>query len=212
MNNNYTNIRDFGKQVQGNDPLTYCLVDTMDKNFYSVIGDLYGPRSNRCQAYMADYCSKDWNGYCEYYYQQHQPENSDTWPNTQHWPNTEQNNVFGAVFNQPQSMGNQLLQNASARKYCDYVNCGKRCESFDPMNPNSPKITFYENNRVGQGCVPVCRVNTNEIDNDPLMDRMLSNPTVVAPTLINICNSNPSLKNSNTKIGQFCKRYERNLK
>ena len=213
MKSNYTPIKKFGKNVQSNDPLTYCLVDTMDKNFYNVIGDLYGPRSDRCQAYMAQKCADDWNGFCEYYVQEHQFKDQG-WPINVPAPNTEQNNVFGEAYNQNVSLGDQLLQNASARKYCDYVNCQKRCEPFDPTNPDSPQITFYDSNRVGQGCVPVCRVDPNTIDNDPLMDRMLSKPTAVAPTLINICNTarREGTDLSGTKLGKFCERYHQNMR
>jgi len=213
MQSNYTSIRKFGDKAKGNDPLTYCLVDTMDKNFYNVIGNLYGPRSDRCQAYMAQRCADNYDGFCEYYVQEHQYKD-EGWPINVPAPNTEQNNIFGATYNQPASLGDQLLQNASARKYCEYVNCHKRCEPFDPMNPNSPQITFYESNgQVGQGCVPLCRVDPSKVDNDPLMNRMLSKPSVVAPTLINICNTakRDGTDLSGTKVGRFCQRYHENM-
>ena len=215
-NNNYASIKNFGQGVYkaslgDNAPLQFCLTDTMDKNFYSVIGDLYGPRSDRCQAYMAERCSKNWDGYCEYSYQTNNTTHGQ-WPNDQYWPNTEQNNVFGPEYNQPATTGQQLLQNASARKYCTYPTATKRCEPFDPLNPDSPTITMYEFG--GKGAVPVCTVDPNGLDDDPLMNRMLDNPRVVAPTLINIMNTckREGIDLSGTRLGKFSDRYFEQMK
>lgn len=218
MKNTYANIQAFGQStcqpcVGTNDPLTYCLVDTMDKSFqHGSTADLYGPRSNKCQAYMAERCAQKWDGACEYFYREHGPNGQ--WPNNQYWPNTQQNNVFGPAFNTPQTMGEQLLQNTSMRKYCSMPTCDKVCEPFDPLNPNSPTITYYKSRSYnGQGCVPICNVKPTEIDQDPVMDRMLANPRANAAVLINICNT--AQRNgtdlSGTKLGGFCQRYHQQL-
>lgn len=217
--NRYANYTNFGNnqnppQSGNNDPLTYCLVDTMDKNFqHGPMGPLYGPRSQKCQLYMAQRCADNWDGFCEYYYQ-HNNTNSQ-WPDSQLWPNTVQPRYWaGSLNNVPLSTGEQLLQNAGERRFCTYRNCSPRCEPFDPMNPNSPSVIYYDDPYgYGENCVPECRVDPKTIDQDILMDRMLDNPKASATTLINICNTSKreGIDLSGTKIGAFCNRYLANI-
>lgn len=79
------------------------------------------------------------------------------------------------------------------------------------MNPNSPKITYYTNPiNEDSGCVPVCRVDPTQIDNDPVMNRMLANPLAAAPVMINICNTakREGINLNGTKLGKVCQRYQ----
>lgn len=207
----YSTISKFGQnqaQCYGtNDPLTYCLQDNMDKNFHhSPNGSAYGPRSKQCQVYMAQRCANNWDGFCEYFYQSHGT--SGSWPDNQKWPNT------GTVNKQniPEFLttGEQLLQNTAERKYCSFENCNEKQEPFDPLVVNSPTITYYQS---GPGCVQTCKVNPREIDNDPVMNRILMDPMVGGSTLINICNTskNQGINLSGTKVGQFCDAYFANF-
>lgn len=212
----YANINNFGSTCNtpgGNDdPLSYCLVNTTDKNFqHGSIGHLFGPRSQKCQTYMAQRCAENWDGFCEYYYRANQP-SSDQWPNQRAWPNTDQLRAWDRLGRPTLSNGNQLLQNAGERRFCTYLNCKPRCELFDPTNPSSPTITYYDNTSLSS-CVPVCDQIPDNIDQDPVMNRMLANPQAAAPTLINICNTarRTGRDLSGTKIGKFCKRYHQNM-
>jgi hypothetical protein len=209
----YANYSTFGNNVQtpASDPLTFCLVDTMDKQFqHGGHAGLYGPRSQKCQAYMAQRCAEKWDGFCEYSYRENNPRSSG-WPNEQAWPNTAQSITDSASITGNLSTGSQMLGDAAARRFCKFSGT-PRCESFNPMDPNSPKVYYYENCNVGQcggSNIPVCQVDASTIDNDPLMDRCLENPAAAAPTLINICNTakRTGANLAGTKIGKFCERY-----
>jgi hypothetical protein len=211
--NQYANISNFGGKnnppcAGTNDPLTYCLVDTMDKSFqHGSIGHLFGPRSQKCQAYMSERCANNWDGFCEYSYKTNTPQ-SGAWPNAQIWPDTQQPKAWNtALAGTALSTGEQLLANTAMRKYCTFNNCPPpRCEPFDPTNPDSPNISYYDNS---YNCIPTCTVDPSIIDNDPVMDRMISNPKAASTTLINICNTarRTGAALGGTKIGNFCNRY-----
>ena len=196
----YANIRNFGSPTNS-EPLTVCLADTMDKSFQNgSIGHLFGPRSKRCQAYMTEKCADKWDGYCEYFVQQNGP--NAPWPQNIPWPNIQQR-PWETQLGLPTLLtsGEQMLKGAAERRFCTYPTCQPTCEPFDPTNPNSQRVKYYPNE-----CIPVCRVDPNTIDQDPLMDRMIANPTVTGGTLINICNTakRDGTDLSGTKIGAFC--------
>lgn len=213
MNNSYARIANFGPSsappCEGtNNPLTYCLVDTMDKDFqHAPNGVLYGPRSEKCQLYMSERCAKNWDGYCEYFYKTKGPNGE--WPYNQRWPNMGEAAQTGLS---PASLttGEQLLQDTAQRRFCKFASNCKKCEEpFDPMNPQSERVYKYRNTITGGKCVPVCSVDPSSIDNDPVMDRLLTNPSVGAGTLINICNTSRNLgvDLSGTKVGRLCQGY-----
>lgn len=206
----YRKISDFGTDIKtdNNNPVTLCLVDSMDVKFQNgSIGNLFGPRSRPCQLYMAERCSKDWDGYCEYYYRMNS--NTGDWPNSQPWPNTVQERWWANSFNlnKQLSTGEQLLQNAAERKYCTYPTCSKFCERMNPTDPKSPMITYYANPyTMENNCVPECSVDPSKIEDDPVMNRCLENPSACAATLMNVCIT-AKRKGTNlngTKLGKFC--------
>ena len=217
MSYKYANYSKFGNNVQtpSSDPLTFCLVDTMDRKFqHGGTAADYGPRSQKCQAFMAQRCADKWDGFCEYFYVENGSGGS--WPNQQAWPNMAQPITDTTKYTGQLSTGSQLLGDAASRRFCTYANCAPTCESFDPMNPNSPKVYYYNNcnsKDCSSDCIPICTVDTTTIDQDPLMDRCLQNPTAAAPTLMNICNTakREGLDLSGTKIGAFCQKYDQGL-
>ena len=210
--NSYANISSFGNRTYqgGDDPLTFCLQETMDSKFqHGGIANIYGPRSQQCQAFMAERCAKKWDGFCEYAFrEQRSNPNNLPQPNMiqQSWQNT---SGLGQIS---LDTGGQLLQNAAQRKYCTFANCTPRSEPFDPTNPSGARITVYDN-MDGRGCLPVCQADPATVDADPLMQRMLLNPVAAAPTLINICNT--SRRNGvdleGTQLGSLCKGYHANM-
>jgi hypothetical protein len=208
---NYANVGQSGAQpVTGsNDPLTYCLVDTMDKQFqHGSIANLYGPRSQNCQLYMADRCAAKWDGFCEYYYRVH-GSNDGQWPNNQYWPDTVQPSRADGV-NVPLPLGRQLLRNAGERRFCEFPTCDEKTELFNPLDPHGPRIRYFvPRNGSGGSCIPVCRVNPATIDADPLMDRMMQDIPASGSTLINICNTakREGTNLSGTRLGDLCARY-----
>lgn len=213
----YKTIADFGQNTCGyepRDPLTMCLADTMDKSFMNGgIARLFGPKSRKCEAFMADRCAKNYDGYCEYYYQ-----NKDTGtPLSQPYPNSLQDrpwmNRFGLT--NPVLTGDQFLQNVAERKYCRYANCVPTYEPFNPLDVHSPMVTYYvdpvNSNNV---CIPICdKINPATLDNDPVMNRMLANPDAASSTLINICNTanRTGIDLKGTKLGTVCDLYLKNI-
>ncbi len=219
MNYRYANVQTLGNHLQPpcvgtNDPLTQCLVDTMDRKFiHGGIANTTGPRSMKCQHYMAQRCAQNWDGFCEYFYQNHGKNGQ--WPDNRAWPiaNARQWEIETGVAKQL-TMGEQLLRNTAERRYCTYTDCRPVCEPFDPTNPDSPTITYYVGpNGMQQSCTPVCTVNPSLIDNDPVMNRMLANTDAAAGTLINICNTakNTGVSLSGTKLGKVCDNYFKNM-
>jgi hypothetical protein len=191
------------------DPLTFCLADTMDSKFlHGSTAVEYGPRSRSCQNFMAERCANKWDGFCEYFYVEHSK--AKEWPNNRIWPNMGSPNQWinkGASVN---TIGEQLLKDAAERKYCTYPTCTPVKRPFDPMNPQSPMVTSWQNSQGGtDGCVPVCRVNPATVDGDVIMDRMLANPMVAGSTIINICNTaaREGTDLRGTKIGALCANY-----
>lgn len=204
----YVPISDFGcgKITNKNEPLTMCMTDTMDIGFMggSAAARNYGPRSFKCQAYMAERCAKNYDGYCDYFYIKNSQTNN--WPNNQKWASIQGNNWQGNFgLNTNLTIGEQLLSNTADRKYCVYPNCAPIREPFNPMDPASPMVTYY----ARQNQVPICTVDKTTIDSDPVMNRCLANPSAAASTLVNICNTskNQGIDLSGTKIGAFCDRY-----
>ena len=216
MNSSYMPISQFGNTKQNqtnfNDPLTFCLADTMDKNFqHGAMGVTAGPRSSKCQAFMAERCANKWDGFCEYFYRKHRSNNE--WPNTRVWPDT-----FTPKFWTDQTstltIGDQLLKNAAETKYCEYPACAPYTEPFDPTNPNSAKVTYWRaRDGSGGGCIPVCRVNPATVNDDVVMNHMLANPNAASNTIINICNTSrrEGTDLSGTKLGRVCDRYFKNM-
>ncbi len=202
---NYSQIKYFGSNNSStNDPLTYCLVQNWDKNFtHSPTGDLFGPYSEKCQLFMAERCSKEWDGFCEYYYQNQ---------NTQQYPNTVQGcDSVNDVVCKGLTVGETLLTNAAERRFCKFPGCTMKSEPFDPNIANSPWITYRVGNcdTGNQNCVGVCTVDPRTIDQDSVMNKCLENPKACMTTLANICNTSRrnGIDLSGTKIKRWCDVY-----
>lgn len=211
----YANIKSFGQHNQPpcvgtNNPLTYCMTYSLDRKFQhgGAIGNLTGPGSAKCQNYMGERCAQNWDGFCEYFYEENG--RNAKWPNNRRWPiyNARQIDVdvgSPAFLN----AGDQLLKQTAERKYCTFQNCAKICEPFDPTDPNSPKITYYTDSNYASTCTPVCKVDPTTIDADPVMNRMLANPRAAASTLVQLCTNGQNLKG--TKLGGMCDLYVQNV-
>lgn len=209
MNSSYANYSQFGQNIPiSNDPLTYCLADTMDSNFqHGSNSVLYGPRSEKCQTFMAQRCAQNWDGFCEYFYRQHSNEN--TWPNSRAWPDMNQPTQLAQTSQL--SLGEQLLKNTVETKYCTYPTCQPTQVPFNELDPHSPKIIYYKD-QFGGSCIPVCSVNPLNIDQDVVMNLALDNPRATGNTLINICNTarREGTNLSGTRLGIVCDNYFKN--
>ena len=186
----YSKIAGFGSgasNTPNNNPLTYCLTDTVDNGFlHGGIGlTMSGANSRNCQAFMSDYCSTEWDGICEYASQ-----------NTGRiYPNSIQNcGSCSDVEMRNMTAGDVLLNNTARKKYVSNMggNCGIKFEPFDPTVAESPMVGFFSGSCGTQGnnmCVPEYEVNPATIDNDPVMNKILMNPRVAWNILVNIYNT-----------------------
>lgn len=190
----YKCISNFGKgsaNVPVNDPVTYCLAQTVDNEFmHGAIGQtISGTYSKNCQVFMASRCSKDWDGVCEY-----SSNNRSKHPNNIQQEGTYYNLTSGEI----------LIQNTATRKYLveNLGSCGIKYEPFDPTVASSPIIGSFQ-----YGCTPVYGVNPQTIDSDPVMNKILHKPIIAIDLLVNIYNTakNKGTFNnlSGTKIYNF---------
>lgn len=198
----YAIISKFGQNNSANnDPLTYCLTQTVDTEFnHPTTPENFGPYSRNCQFYMAERCSKDWDGYCEYA----------SYNRSKSFPNQAQERYDSSlVVSHDMSNGESLIRNAAQRRFCTFTNCYKKQEPFDPNVANSPNVYYWTNEGLGN-CVPVCSVDPDTIDQDPLMDKLLNSPKIAPDILANICNTSQrkGINLTGTKIGNFCQKYQ----
>lgn len=204
----YASITNFGPSVEDsavNNPLTYCMTTNLDNSFVHTAGKRKGNDSKSCQMFMSDYCANKWDNVCEYASQ-----NTDSY-----YPNgisSCMKNIKGACI--ATGLGNQftqgdiLVRNTAAKKYLTQMsaNCELKYEPFDPLVASSPMIRYFEPS-CNSGCVPVYEVDPNQIDHDPVMNKILQNPLIAMDILINIYNTAKRLGKfdalKNTKLYRF---------
>lgn len=160
------------------DPLTYCIGNNLSQRFnHGSNADVYGQNSKSCQAYLAQRCAKNWDSICEYAASECANNEYATRANTI-------NSCCGGGC--IMSPGDILLKNTALEKYrIAMLNCEETVEPFDPLTANSPLIHYYS----GSNCVPIYEVNPINIDNDPVMNKILNNPKIAINMLINIKNT-----------------------
>lgn len=192
------------KDLEVNNPLTYCIGDTIDIPFSHGSGNayIYGCYSKPCQAYMSSYCAEGWDGFCEY-----------SSRNT----NTSYPNQLIPQYNGQTSLtsGEILIRNTAIKKYLRSMGgyCSLISEPFDPMVPTSPMISYWQTDTCSTGgfntgCVPVYDVkDARGIDADPVMNKLLSNPNVAFDVLVGIYKTriaeNKLGELKGTKLGMF---------
>jgi hypothetical protein len=186
------------------DPLTYCLNNTLDQRFLHGSGAIQvnGQSSKPCQSYLSDYCAQGWDAFCE----TASKNQNISYPNNidHHSPNSSLNG-------HNLTAGEILIRNTAAKKYLiKMANCVQKYEPFDPTVANSPLISYWVPDCNGDGsttCIPMYKVNPKTIDSDVVMDKILSKPTIAINILVNIFNTmtkDGSIKElANTKLGKF---------
>lgn len=212
MNTDYYSIGNFGCNSPApgppNNPLSYCVVNALENGFHHTLGRNYlNTDSEQCQIFMGDYCADNWDGVCEYAYQ-----------DSKVAPNMIGNTVNIVGLNNPNFLtrGQILLRNTAASKYLTHMssNCERVYEPFDPTVADSvliskwaPKIdscVFSNTPYTDNKCTPIYAVDPKSIDNDPVMDKLLAQPYIAMDILLNIYNNavrNNTLQGlRNTKI------------
>lgn len=197
----YSSISDFGgnEATPMSNPLSYCAVSGLDASFgHASTGQFLGPDSAQCQTFMGYYCSNNWDGICEF-----QSHDQTRWlPNGQVNCNASNGNgVLGNGLGNAFTKGQMLIRNTAADKYLFAMsdNCHRVYEPFDPTVANSPLISRWVSkgdncgsgscNTGGGSCVAVYKVNPREIDNDPVMNKILAQPYIAMDILVNIYNN-----------------------
>jgi len=197
----YARIIRFGQQAQQsplNDPLSYCVVTDLDNMFTHTAGKRINKDSVECQMFMSDRCANNWDEVCE---SESRRNDSYSFPNQ----------VTGKsplLATQKMSAGDYLIRNTMAKKYLTEASmkCNLSYRPFDVQVPTSPMIREWSPSRT-PGCESIYEVNPLTIDSDPVMNRVLMNPSIAIDILVNIYNSmtrNGKIESlKNTKLYRF---------
>lgn len=183
----YRPISKFGSNAYApiNNPITYCLNNNIDQMFaHGSASDTLGQHSKSCQAFLSDYCAEKWDGFCEV-----ESHNTST-----KYPNHIQSYTEFGNDDAYKSMnaGDVLVRNTASKKYLKSMgNCKRKYEPFDPTVASSPMISYWvnDNSSYTGKCVPVYSVDPSTIDNDVVMDKILSKPIIGIDILVNIYNT-----------------------
>lgn len=200
----YRNITEFGSNAYSpvNNPLTYCLNNTMDNRFlHGSASDTLGQHSKACQAYLSDYCADGWDQFCEL---------ASRNINTDYPNNIQSCGGLGDIACKGLNAGEALVRNTASKKYLVSMgNCKRKYEPFDPNVATSPMVSYWvsDNCSYSNNCVPVYAVEPSKIDEDIVMDKILQKPIIAVDILVNIYNTmkrHGTLKQlQGTKLGNF---------
>lgn len=199
----YVPIAKFGNSmnpVMSIDPVASSIYKDIDADFD--IGEMainYGPRTKGSMLYMAERCSKKWDGACEFLSRN---QDNDAICN--------QAKISSPLFrrvNVPgtQTIGDILVENSAVRRFCDLSSCAVTSEPYDPTNPNSVWTKQYGCCGTTT-CLPVCMPPENP-DSDILMNKVLDKPQLHLDLLINMYKNvnkrKMRVKYVNTRIGRI---------
>lgn len=201
---NYRPIATLGSNAYtpSTNPISYCLTDRLDSGFgHGSISNIIGPNSAPCQQYMAQYCSEQWDSWCE----------AASRNSCNDYPNQVQGcNGSGDIACKGLNLGEALIRNVASEKYLIAMgNCHRVYEPFDPTVPTSPMVSSWKSDTCGytNNCVPVYAVDPETIDKDVVMDKILARPAIAQDILLNIYNTMKRQgtlgRLKGTKLGHF---------
>lgn len=202
--NNYRQIKNFGPNTYSpvNNPISYSLGQTLESNFlHGSSASMYSQFSPNSQAYMAEYCGGKWDGYCEYL----STNKNTSYPNTQNNWLPSSNQIPGKT---PLTAGENLIKNAAAEKYLvDMIGGVKKFQPYDPNVATSPLYGIWVPTGLTNP-VPIYSISDpSNIDQDPLMNKLLANPRIFPELFVNIFNTmvrNGTLGElKGTKLGRY---------
>ena len=198
---NYMKISNFGPSISSmSNPLGTCAVSPLDAGFNATLGNrLVGPDSSQCQQFMSSYCANNWDGICEY----QSNDMSRNLPNTVQSCNgiSSSSCMSGSGLGNALTKGQLLIRNSAQEKYLKFMsgNCTREYQPFDPTVADSPLIGRWKNQAQSCGnfgncnssnsCIPIYGVDEKEIDNDPLMNKILQQPWIAMDILVNMYNN-----------------------
>lgn len=202
----YKLIQDIGgRHIDGSpetNPLTYCLHQgTSYRSFHGSSSNTLGPDSKNCVMFMSERCANNWDPICEI-------ESSNK---TTIVPNISINGDVPSVMKKASlSRGDKLIYETAYRKYLLYMlNAKLAVEPFDPNVPDSPNVSHWIANHGDP--IPVMAVDYKTIDSDPVMNKILDNPSIaidILSIIFNSMNNHGTLKNlKGTRLNRY---YELN--
>ena len=208
---NYCPINHFGSSNEDgvNNPLSYCIGDTIDQRFlHGSNAYLYGQASRPCQIFLPQYCSQGWDSYCEM-----ASKNTNSYIPNLGTPG------IGKAADVPYrctTLGDKLIRDTFSEKFLVTVlGSHQVSEPFDPNVANSPHITYWrqmecQGNSGNCGNMPVYNISNNQIttlDSDIVVNKVLDNPQIALDILVNIYynmkNDGRLNKLNGTKLGIF---------
>lgn len=207
----YVQISKFGKNLNPIltlDPVAASIYKDPDSSF-DIGSNAYsfGPATSSSQLYMAEKCSKEWDGACEFL--------SRNVDNSKCNIGKISSPLFSTIY-QPgkQTIGDYLVENASVRRFCDLSSCNMTQEPYDYNNPDSVWVTSYGCCGESQ-CLPLCMPPENP-DSDLLLNKVLDKPDLHIDLLVNMYkNVNAQgyrSKYQNTRIDHIFKIFDVYLK
>jgi hypothetical protein len=161
-------------------PITYCVGSKLDSMFaHGGHAETLGKNSKPCQAYMAQYCAKGWDKFCDIAAEDSQ----------NHKPHYSLTSKYGLTS------GENHIRATAAEKYLiSMKNCSVKQEPFDPMVGTSPMVDYWvssnckavETNNCSSQCTPSYAVDPTTIDDDIVMNKILEKPIIAVDIIKNI--------------------------
>ena len=148
---------------------------------------LYGPQSESSQLYMAEKCSRNWDGFCEALANNRAPSKTDM------------ANIIPKVNrSMSETVADSFIDNASQRRFCDLSDCSIFTQNYNPLDPTSAPVKSYKVNG------PISCKPLDNPDNDILLNRILDSPEQHIDLLLNMYRTCKSTldKYKGTRIGK----------
>lgn len=189
MQRHYTKITDFGRSLNAQvenplnaaNPLTYCMVPTLNSQFFHGGPSgylLYGNANPNCMSFMSERCKNEWDGYCQAFVDL----NSDSyWPNGAVLDTVAFQNAK-TFLNIKTTVGQDMLRNSCYHRFLFIPNLVGSEQPFDPTVANSPMITLYDNYVTAYSHVKNLS-DPETVDKDVHVDKMMENPKVCLDVL-----------------------------
>jgi len=160
---------------------------------------LFGPDMPNAQLYMAEKCSKQWDGACEFL------------SRNQDGTKCNAGKISSPLFQSPpvdgMTIGDFLVENSAVRRFCDLSSCKISEEPYNPMDPYSPMVRSYSDCGYTK-CMPVC-MPPDDPDNDILLNKVLDKPDRHTDLLVNMYrNVKDRQKYENTRIGMIFSLFD----
>lgn len=201
---NYVPFANFGTSlspVLRTNPVANSIYRDIDSFFdEGSLAHTFGPATESSQLYMAEKCSKEWDGACELL-----SRNNDTSK-----PNV--GLVESQLFrhNEPgtMSIGDYLVLNTGTRRFCTFDTCSIDESLYNVNDPSSPFVKKIGSSDTKE-CVPVCLPPPNP-DSDIVLNKILNQPHKYIDLLVNMyhnCRKNRDAY-KNTRIGNIFNLFD----